>query len=66
MRLSELVSNLTPSEFAQIALLLFLAVFVAVAWRALGKGARSASERWASLPLCDDTTQDPQASKRNV
>jgi hypothetical protein len=33
MRLSELVSNLTPDTYAQLALLLFLGVFVAIAWR---------------------------------
>ena len=31
MRLSELVSNLTPDTYAQLALLLFLGVFVAIA-----------------------------------
>ena len=30
IRMSELVSKLTPSDFAQIALVLFLAVFVSV------------------------------------
>lgn len=54
MRLSELVSHLTPSAFAQIALLLFLAVFAAVAVRAFGRGARQRSAEAAALPLYDD------------
>jgi cbb3-type cytochrome oxidase subunit 3 len=54
MRLSELVSQLTPSTFAQLALLLFLVVFVAVALRAYGRGARDRNQRCAALPLCDD------------
>ena len=54
MRLSELVSALTPSQFAQLALVLFLAVFVAVAFRHGGK--RRAAEHLAAsqLPLADD------------
>ena len=54
MRLSELVSHLTPSAFAQIALLLFLAVFAAVAVRTFGRGARERSAEAAALPLHDD------------
>jgi cbb3-type cytochrome oxidase subunit 3 len=54
MRLSELVSNLTPSAFAQVALVLFLAVFAAVTARALGRNARAQSEAQAALPLHDD------------
>jgi cbb3-type cytochrome oxidase subunit 3 len=54
MRLSELVSQLTPSTFAQLALVLFLVVFVAVALRAYGRGARDHNQRCAALPLCDD------------
>jgi cbb3-type cytochrome oxidase subunit 3 len=64
MRLSDLVANLTPSIFAQIALLLFVAVFAAVGYRAYRRAARTQSQQWAELPLCDDataTTADPGA-----
>ncbi len=52
MRLSELVSNLTPSSFAQATLLIFLGVFVAIAWRYR----RHTPEltHAAALPLADD------------
>lgn len=52
MRLSELVSRLTPNELTQIAMLLFLAVFVAVSVRAFVT-ARAHHERAAALPLDD-------------
>jgi cbb3-type cytochrome oxidase subunit 3 len=52
MRLSELVSRLTPNELTQVALLLFLGVFVAVSVRAFLQG-RAEHERAAALPLDD-------------
>lgn len=52
MRLSELVSRLTPNELTQIALLLFLGVFVAVSVRAFLQ-ARAHHEECAALPLDD-------------
>ncbi len=54
IRLSELVSSLTPSQFAQLALLLFFAVFVGVAWRHGGKRRAAEHAACANLPLADD------------
>jgi cbb3-type cytochrome oxidase subunit 3 len=54
IRMSELVSKLTPSDFAQLALVLFLAVFIAVAIRHAGKRRRAEHEECAQLPLMDD------------
>lgn len=54
IRISELVSKLTPSDFAQLALVLFFAVFVAVAIRHGGKRRREEHEACARLPLMDD------------
>lgn len=54
MRLSELVSNLTPSAFAEVALVIFLAVFVLVAARTIGRAARQRAIEHAALPLFDD------------
>lgn len=54
IRMSELVSKLTPSDFAQIALVLFLLVFIAVALRHGGKGRRAEHDACARLPLMDD------------
>lgn len=52
MRLSELVSRLTPNELTQVALLIFVAVFVAVGVRAF-LTSRTEHERAAALPLDD-------------
>ena len=55
IRLSELVSALTPSEWTQIALVLFVGVFVAVAIRHGGKRRAAEHAHCAQLPLGDDT-----------
>ena len=55
IRLSELVSALTPSQFAQLALLLFFMVFVGVAFRHGGKRRAAEHASCAALPLADDT-----------
>jgi len=54
IRMSELVSKLTPSDFAQIALVLFLLVFIAVAIRHGGRRRREEHDECARLPLMDD------------
>lgn len=54
IRLSELVSALTPSEYAELALVLFLAVFAAVAIRHGGKRRAAEHASCAQLPLLDD------------
>lgn len=54
MKLSDLVSALSPTQFTQIALLLFVAVFVAVAIRHGGKRRAAEHAACAALPLADD------------
>jgi hypothetical protein len=54
IRLSEVVSALTPTHYAQIALLLFVAVFVAVAIRHGGKRRAAEHAECAAMPLADD------------
>lgn len=54
IRLSELVSALTPSAYAEVALVLFLAVFSAVAIRHGGKRRAAEHATCAQLPLVDD------------
>jgi hypothetical protein len=54
-RFSELVSALSPTHFTQLALLLFVAVFVAVAIRHGGKRRAAEHAECARLPLLDDT-----------
>jgi hypothetical protein len=52
IRFSELVSALTPSEYAQLSLLLFTLVFVAVAIR--HRRRTPEHDACAQLPLADD------------
>jgi len=53
IRLSDFVSALTPSQYAQFSLVLFLAVFAAVALRHGGKRRAAEHEACARLPLDD-------------
>ena len=53
-RFSEVVSALSPTQFTEIALVLFIAVFVAVAWRHGGKRRAAEHAQCAQLPLTDD------------
>lgn len=54
MKLSELVSAFSPTAFTEIALVIFLAVFVSVAIRHGGKRRAAEHARLAALPLEDD------------
>jgi cbb3-type cytochrome oxidase subunit 3 len=54
VRLSELVSALSPTQYTQLALLLFLAVFVSVLYRHGGKRRAAEHAACAQLPLEDD------------
>lgn len=54
MRLSELVSNLTPSTFTIIALVIFLAVFVGITLRTFWPGSSKEHARNVLLPLEGD------------
>jgi cbb3-type cytochrome oxidase subunit 3 len=53
-RLSEVVSALSPTQYTQLALVLFMAVFVAVAIRHGGKRRAAEHASCAALPLADD------------
>lgn len=54
MRLSELVSNLTPAQLTEAALVIFIVVFVANAIRHYSKRRVAEHTACASLPLADD------------
>lgn len=54
IRMSELVSRLTPSDYAQLALVLFFLVFVAMVVRHGGKRRREEHDACARMPLMDD------------
>ena len=57
IRLSELVSALTPAQYAELSLVLFLAVFAAVAVRHGGKRRAAEHEACARMPLDDGELQ---------
>jgi hypothetical protein len=54
IRLSELVSALTPSQYAELSLVLFLAVFAGVLARHGGKRRAAEHTACAQMPLADD------------
>jgi cbb3-type cytochrome oxidase subunit 3 len=54
IRLSELVSALTPSQYAQLSLVVFLMVFAGVVVRHGGKRRAAEHAACAQLPLADD------------
>lgn len=55
IRFSEVVSALSPTHYAELALVLFLAVFAAVAVRHGGKRRAAEHAACAQLPLARDT-----------
>jgi len=54
IRLSEWVSAMSPTQFTELALVLFVGVFVAVAIRHGGKPRAEDHASCAALPLADD------------
>lgn len=59
IRLSELVAALTPAQYAEMSLVLFLAVFAAVLYRHGGKRRAAEHEACARMPLADDSGGEP-------
>lgn len=54
MRLSELVSDLTPATFTIVATVIFFVVFVTITIRTFLPGARAEQRRALELPLRDE------------
>jgi cbb3-type cytochrome oxidase subunit 3 len=54
MRLSELVSALSPTQYTELALVLFIGVFASVMYRHGGKRRAAEHAACAQLPLADD------------
>jgi len=66
IRLSELVSALTPAAYAELSLVLFLMVFAGVLVRHGGKR-RAAEHAWcAQLPLADDAAGADAADAQDL
>jgi cbb3-type cytochrome oxidase subunit 3 len=57
MRLSELVSDLTPATFAIVGLVIFFTVFVAIVLRTFWPGTHEAQRRANRLPLEGDVDE---------
>ena len=57
MRLSELVSDLTPATFTIVGLILFFTVFVAITVRTFWPGSGEAQRRANLLPLEGDADE---------
>ena len=53
MRLSELMSGMNLATFPQVALVIFIGVFVAVAARTIWKGRGNGFDEERALPLDD-------------
>jgi cbb3-type cytochrome oxidase subunit 3 len=56
MRLSDLIPNLSPTQYTEIALVLFVAVFAAVGLRAFRRSQRAVHAEARAIPLADDAT----------
>ena len=54
MKLSDLVSALSPTHYTELALILFVIVFIAVAVRHGSKRRANEHAACAQLPLADD------------
>ena len=54
MRLSEMISNMSPSQLTEVAMVIFLVVFVALGLRAVRRSARPIHDHAVGLPLADD------------
>lgn len=54
IRFSEIVSAFSPTQYAELALVLFLLVFAGVAYRHGGKRRATEHAEAAALPLADD------------
>ncbi len=58
MTLSELVSRLGAATFPIISLIVFLIIFVAIAYRTLRPSVREELRRAGSMPLDDEGARD--------
>ena len=54
MRLSDLIAGMSPGQLTEIALVIFLAVFLLQALRVTRRSARPIHDHAVGLPLVDD------------
>ena len=60
MRLSELMSHAGLAGYAEVALVIFFGVFLAVVARVLAPGRKAGYDRAARMPLDDETPVTPR------
>ncbi len=60
MSLTDIMSGSGLSVYTEIALLLFLAAFIGIVWRAFSPNRAEFLRRVARMPLDDDTPQTPR------
>ncbi len=65
MKLSDIMGHAGLSAYAEIALILFLAAFVAVLVRTFRSSDRAELDRVSRLPLEDDVPADPHPGDRS-
>lgn len=64
MRLSDVMSAMQLSGWAEVALLIFFAAFVAITVHVLRRSNRERFEALRNMPLDDDVPQAPRAQQR--
>ncbi|MCB9589914.1 MAG: cbb3-type cytochrome c oxidase subunit 3 [Polyangiaceae bacterium] len=60
MKLSEIMSNMGLTSYAEIGLLIFFAVFIAVVFRVYSKKHQSEYEAARLMPLDDELVRTPR------
>lgn len=60
MKLSDVMSHTGLSRYAEVGLVLFVLAFIAIIWWVFRPSARSRWKADASLPLDDETPQQPR------
>lgn len=66
MKLSDVMSAMNLTSYAEVALLIFFTVFVLVAVHTFRSDKTALYERARGMPLEDDVPLDPRDSKENV
>lgn len=66
MRFSDIIGGMGLSTFPQIALVIFLIVFIAVTLRVLSGRRRAEYDRAAMMPLDDDSTPLPKGGSNHA
>lgn len=60
MKLSDIMSHAGLAIYAEVALVIFLVAFLAIAWRVLRPSRKAGYDAAARMPLDDDTPVTPR------